>query len=562
MGYRAAPWTDRVRDALTRQHADLAYLNLGLRNLVTAEVRAGAARPGAAGRSRSGPGRLVCGGNDLLRQRHPDSVETDLGAIVASLRAAGADVVIFALMDIGLAEELAGSGPACRFRRAHSRRLGPPRCPVGGHVGAPGLLVPGHVQLRHAALVDAWACAARRADHPSARRAAGPTGKPRNVIEMERPIWTVNTCTTRPQRRTDPPPSEVSGNWRTNGRLAAVWDRGVKSRPVLGVRRIVSRTTAGCTGRASAQHRPGGLPGGRPEYWASPRRRGGLGPSPAGAPAALRRGRHLAAHAGQGQSRGGPARTRLCGGSIRPTPPRCPSSTPVSTWWCPTVDYIACKTNGVREMARVVRPGGTVRGGVAVRGAGFLCRTGSRPCGCAGTMRRVVHPAPTVLGSFAAARLTPIRTEQSGAILFFDFPAPRVTRRTACLSGSCPTPSPRPSPSATRRCRHRCSTRRRRWCRCGGPAKARVHHGTRLRPARRAPCCRRARGAGVAGRRGGQHDPLRRLPRRRRSAWTVGSDHGAGRRPNLPAEQRGARRSGPGRERAAPCLGTPPSIPT
>ena len=76
----------------------------------------------------------------------------------------------------------------------------------------------------------------------------------------------------------------------------------------------------------------------------------------------------------------------------------------------------------VREMARVVRPGGTVRGSVAVRGAGFLPDRFINLW----VRRRildVVCPAPEVLGWFTTAGLMSERIEQSGAILYFDFRA-------------------------------------------------------------------------------------------------------------------------------------------
>lgn len=98
-GYRSASWPDRIRETLARQQPGLAYRNLGVRDQVTAEVRAGqldhalAFRPDLAA--------VLCGGNDLLTERFdPDAVGADLEVIVLSLVAAGADVVLFTLMDI------------------------------------------------------------------------------------------------------------------------------------------------------------------------------------------------------------------------------------------------------------------------------------------------------------------------------------------------------------------------------------------------------------------------------------------------------------------------------
>ena len=124
MGYRAAPWTERVREALTRQHADVSYLNLGLRNLVAAEVRAQqldralAFAPDLAA--------VVCGGNDLLGPRFdPDSggdrPRRDGGVIAGGRRGCGD------LRPDGHrpCHQGAGPGPAPHAdpQRAHPRRL-------------------------------------------------------------------------------------------------------------------------------------------------------------------------------------------------------------------------------------------------------------------------------------------------------------------------------------------------------------------------------------------------------------------------------------------------------
>jgi EmrB/QacA subfamily drug resistance transporter len=93
-GYRHLGWADRVADRLGAE-----YLNLGRRNLLAAEVRdtqldrALAFSPDLAA--------VVCGGNDLMRREHdPGAVERVLDGLVASLRAAGSDVIMFAPFDI------------------------------------------------------------------------------------------------------------------------------------------------------------------------------------------------------------------------------------------------------------------------------------------------------------------------------------------------------------------------------------------------------------------------------------------------------------------------------
>jgi lysophospholipase L1-like esterase len=99
-GYEHLGWADRVANAL---HTD--YLNLGRRNLLAAEVRetqlerALEFAPDLAA--------VVCGGNDLMRPDHDSvAVERHLDAIVAALRAAGSDVIMFAPFDMSQSELL------------------------------------------------------------------------------------------------------------------------------------------------------------------------------------------------------------------------------------------------------------------------------------------------------------------------------------------------------------------------------------------------------------------------------------------------------------------------
>jgi MFS family permease len=99
-GYEHLGWADRVASSL-----DADYLNLGRRNLLAAEVRetqlerALAFAPDLAA--------VVCGGNDLMQRDHdPVAVERDLDAIVAALRDAGSDVIMFAPFDMSQSELL------------------------------------------------------------------------------------------------------------------------------------------------------------------------------------------------------------------------------------------------------------------------------------------------------------------------------------------------------------------------------------------------------------------------------------------------------------------------
>jgi lysophospholipase L1-like esterase len=104
-GYAGLYWADRVVRAMRTQRPSLAYLNLGRRGLLAAEVReqqlaqALAFAPDLA---------AVCaGGNDtMLRRFDHEAVERELDATVGALRDGGADVLLFTLFDIGQAVEM------------------------------------------------------------------------------------------------------------------------------------------------------------------------------------------------------------------------------------------------------------------------------------------------------------------------------------------------------------------------------------------------------------------------------------------------------------------------
>ncbi len=101
-GYRSLPWADRTREALARQQPDLQYLNLGLRDLVVAEVRERQLPP--ALNFTPDTAAVVCGGNDLFKGGFDaDKVEAELEGIVAPLRQSGAQVVTYSLMHISKA---------------------------------------------------------------------------------------------------------------------------------------------------------------------------------------------------------------------------------------------------------------------------------------------------------------------------------------------------------------------------------------------------------------------------------------------------------------------------
>jgi lysophospholipase L1-like esterase len=98
-GYRSIPWADRTHEALLRQQPELAYLNLGLRDLLAGEIREQQVTP--ALEFTPDLAAVVCGGNDMFRSSFdPDKVEAEIEGIIAPLRESGAQVVTYCLMNI------------------------------------------------------------------------------------------------------------------------------------------------------------------------------------------------------------------------------------------------------------------------------------------------------------------------------------------------------------------------------------------------------------------------------------------------------------------------------
>ncbi|MGW5733267.1 MULTISPECIES: SGNH/GDSL hydrolase family protein [Streptomyces] len=87
-GYRTGPWSSLVIAALRGVRPELVHLNLGQRELVTAQVRETQLDSALA----FGPDLAIalCGGNDGLRKTFdPDAVEGELEALFTPLRTAG-----------------------------------------------------------------------------------------------------------------------------------------------------------------------------------------------------------------------------------------------------------------------------------------------------------------------------------------------------------------------------------------------------------------------------------------------------------------------------------------
>lgn len=104
-GYETLSWAARLAGALRRQRLDLAYLNLGKRGLLAAQVRENQLEPALS----FGPdlAAVVCGGNDMLGERFDAwAVGTEIEAVVSALREAGTDVLLLTMFDITRAIEL------------------------------------------------------------------------------------------------------------------------------------------------------------------------------------------------------------------------------------------------------------------------------------------------------------------------------------------------------------------------------------------------------------------------------------------------------------------------
>lgn len=104
-GYLALDWSRRVARGLRSHHPALAYRNLGVHGLRAAEVRD--TQLEEALRWEPDLAAVCAGGNDAMARRFDaDRVEEQLDALVAPLREAGADVLLFTLMDVGAAYAL------------------------------------------------------------------------------------------------------------------------------------------------------------------------------------------------------------------------------------------------------------------------------------------------------------------------------------------------------------------------------------------------------------------------------------------------------------------------
>jgi lysophospholipase L1-like esterase len=118
-GYRDLRWNDRVAAELRATAPGLQYLNLGVQNLLTREVRAGQLEPALE----FGPdlALVVCGGNDAFRPAYAEqaeAVDAELAAMLTALAAAGAHLVTIGIFDVSHSPSLPD-----RYRLSLRRRL-------------------------------------------------------------------------------------------------------------------------------------------------------------------------------------------------------------------------------------------------------------------------------------------------------------------------------------------------------------------------------------------------------------------------------------------------------
>jgi lysophospholipase L1-like esterase len=98
-GYLDLSWIDRIADPLRAVAPGLTVMNLGVRDLLAAEVRERQLEAALA--FQPDLSIVAAGGNDALRRSFvPEQVARELDGIVGPLRQAGADVLMIELMDI------------------------------------------------------------------------------------------------------------------------------------------------------------------------------------------------------------------------------------------------------------------------------------------------------------------------------------------------------------------------------------------------------------------------------------------------------------------------------
>ena len=148
-GYSPLPFCDRIAAELRAHQPDLAYLNLGLRELRAEQVQE--RQLAAALEFRPDLALVVCGANDAMAIAYrPAKVDAALTAIVRALQESGALVLTVGIFDISKAPCFSGKMRTLMGRRMRtlttrteeiSRRLGTIHINCYGHPleGDPGM---------------------------------------------------------------------------------------------------------------------------------------------------------------------------------------------------------------------------------------------------------------------------------------------------------------------------------------------------------------------------------------------------------------------------------------
>jgi lysophospholipase L1-like esterase len=132
-GYRDLSWSDRLAAGLTLARPGAVLVNLGRRGLTAAEVREG--QLDAALALAPDLAIVIAGGNDLLLgDFHPNKVRDELTAILAPLRATGADTLTLDLLDTGTMGD--GLARLAALTREASTALGGWHAPLREHPAA------------------------------------------------------------------------------------------------------------------------------------------------------------------------------------------------------------------------------------------------------------------------------------------------------------------------------------------------------------------------------------------------------------------------------------------
>jgi lysophospholipase L1-like esterase len=99
-GYERISWPDRVARTLRHHHRDVELLNLGKRDLTSAQVAE--QQVAAAVQFQPDLAFVLCGGNDVLgREFDPGRTKATIGGILTALTDAGSDVLLITTFDTG-----------------------------------------------------------------------------------------------------------------------------------------------------------------------------------------------------------------------------------------------------------------------------------------------------------------------------------------------------------------------------------------------------------------------------------------------------------------------------